>query len=236
MTQPHVAFRASEKLHTSTQEYIELMNRAGARPNPALLADVMNHFTRDSLEAFMLRPMEELRITGTQRKLVEFAADTVQKTSQMVLKATLHKLDHDQHRKSAQYMDELRLLLPHTDDEAWFVAFPAPQDFAARARASMARARVNGQQGEVKETVMVMKTLTDLALQNYYERPLAILRFGPILSKVTSVAISTVRKGTHSTIENLLPKLSEEQFLGGVEYFDSLLTDVPKERLRFPGG
>lgn len=232
---PHVAFRSSKPLYTASQAYIELMSKPGSKPDPALLGEVMNHFTRDSLDAFMLGPMEQLGITGTQRKLVEFAADTVQKSSQMVLKAVLHKLDHDQHRKSAEYMDQMRLLLPHGgDDGVWFVSFPAPVDFAARARATMARARVEGQQAAVKDTVVVMKTLTDLALQNYYEKPLAILRFGPILGKITSVAIATVRKGTHSTIESLMPKLSEEQFLGGVEYFDSLLTDVPRDRLRFP--
>jgi hypothetical protein len=230
---PHVAFRASENLHIRTQEYIDLMSRAGARPNPALLAEVMDHFTSDSLNAFMLRPMEELGISGTQRRLVEFAADTVQKSSQVVLKATVNKLDHDQHRKSAAFMDEMRLLLPEEDENhAWFVSFRAPDHFAERARASMARARQQGPQAELRETIIVMKTLTDLALENYYERPLAILRFGPILRKVSEVAISTVRKGTHSTIENLLPKLTEDQLLKGIEYFDALLIDVEQQHLR----
>ena len=44
-----------------------------------------------------------------------------------------------------------------------------------------------------------------------------------------------MRKGTHSTIESLLPKLEEEQLLRGIDYFDALLVDVPRERLRFPG-
>lgn len=229
---PHVSFRASEKLHTSTQEYIDLMSRGG-KPNAALLAEVMNHFTADSLHAFMLRPMEELGISGSQRKLVEFAADTVQKSSAVVLKATVSKLDHGQHKLSAEFMDSMRLMLPHEEGEAWFVSFRAPQDFAARARASMARAREQGPQAEVRETVLVMKTLTDLALENYYERPLALLRFGPILSKISNVAVATVRKGTHSTIESLLPKLSEEQLLKGIDYFDAMLVDVPRDRLRF---
>ena len=230
---PHVSFRASDKLHTTTQEYIDLMSRSNARPSPALLAEVMNHFTHDSLNAFMLQPMEQLGITGTQRRLVEFAADTVEKSSQMVLKATVNKLDHEQHRKSAEFMDSMRLLLPHEDaDEVWFVSFQAPASFSERARASMARARTEGPQAELCETIFVMKALTDLALENYYERPLAILRFGPILRKVSEVAIGTVRKGTHSTIENLLPKLSEEQLIKGIDYFDSLLVDVPRARLR----
>lgn len=229
---PHVSFLASDPLHTSTHEYIELMN-SGARPNAALLAEVMNHFTADSLNAFMLRPMEELGITGSQRKLVEFAADTVQKSSAVVLKATVNKLDHGQHKLSAQFMDSMRLQLPHQEGDAWFVSFRAPQDFTSRARASMARSRELGPQAELQETIQVMKTLTDLALQNYFEQPLKLLKFGPILSKVSQVALVTVRKGTYSTIESLLPKLSEEQLLRGVDYFDSLLVDVPHERIRF---
>lgn len=236
MSLPHIAFRASDDLTSSTQEYIDLLSRQTARPNPALLAEVMNHFTRDSLNAFMLEPVEQLGITGSQRKLVEFAADTVQKSSAMVLKATVNKLDHDQHRRSAEFMDSMRLLLPHEEEEAgiWLVSFQAPGDFSARARASMARARTGGPQAELRETIYVMKSLTDLALQNYYERPLAVLGFGPILRKISEVAIGTVRKGTHSTIENLLPKLTEEQLLKGIEYFDSMLIDVPKQHLRTP--
>lgn len=236
MSLPHVAFRASDELTASTQEYIDYLGGPQSRPNPKLLAEVMNHFTRDSLDAFMLQPMQQLGITGTQRKLVEFAADTVQKSTQIVMKATVNKLDHDQHRRSAEFMDAMRLLLPHEEqvDGVWMVSFPAPEDFAARARASMARARSEGPQSELRETVLVMKTLTDLALQNYYEKPLAILKFGPILRKVSEVAISTVRKGTHSTIESLLPKLNEQQLLQGVDYFGSLLIDVPKEHIREP--
>lgn len=235
MTQPlpHVAFKASEQLHTSTQEYIDLFSRPGSRPNPALLSDVMNHFTRDSLNAFMLEPVEQLGISGNQRRLVEFAVDTVQKSTQVVMKATVHKLDLEQHRNTAQYMDDMRLLLPQEDaDHAWFVSFQAPEQFALRARASMARAREQGPQAELRETILVMKALTDLALENFYERPLTILRFGPILRKVSEVAIATVRKGTHSTIENLLPKLNEEQLVKGIDYFDSLLVDVPREHIR----
>ena len=233
---PHVSFRASDPLHTATQEYIDRMSRPGARPDAALLGEVMNHFTRDSLETFMLRPVDELGISGGQRRLVEFAADTVQKSTQVVLKATLHRLDHDQHRRSARFMDELRLLLPHEEEgEAWHVSFRAPEDFTARARASMQRSREQGPQAELRETIAVMKTLTDLAIHHYYERPLALLGFGPILRKVSDVAIGTVRKGTHSTIENLLPKLGEEQLLRGVDYFDALLVDVPRDRLRVIG-
>jgi hypothetical protein len=230
---PYVAFLSSDDLHQRTDEYICLM-RAGGRPNAALLGEVMNHFTRDSLNAFMLQPIEHLGISGGQRRLVEFAADTVQKSTQVVLKATLHKLDHDQHRNSAAYMDSLRLQLPHPEqaDDAWFVSFEAPDDFATRARASMARARNEGPQAELRETIHVMKTLTDLALLNYYERPLGILRFGPIMRKITDVAVSTVRKGTHSTIESLIPKLDEDQLLKGIDYFDSLLIDVAPERQR----
>ncbi|MFZ5723556.1 MAG: hypothetical protein ACOY33_07825 [Pseudomonadota bacterium] len=235
MSLPHVAFRASAPLTASTQEYIELLGNPRNRPNPALLADVMNHFTRDSIDAFMLAPVEQLGITGGQRRLVEFVAETVHKSTQVVMKATVNKLDHDQHRRCAEYMDAMRLLLPHEEgDGHWYVSFPAPAAFAQRARTSMHRARTHGPKGELQETMSVMKALTDLAIENYYERPLALLRFGPILSKVSDVAIGAVRKGSHSTIDNLFPKLSEEQLAKGVDYFDALLIDVPRAHLREP--
>ncbi|MFP5440547.1 MAG: hypothetical protein ACLGHJ_03575, partial [Gammaproteobacteria bacterium] len=67
-----------------------------------------------------------------------------------------------------------------------------------------------------------------------YERPLALLNFGMILRKVSEVAISGVRKGAYSTIDGLFPKLSEEQLIKGVDYFDSMLIDVPREHIRTP--
>lgn len=236
MSLPHVAFRASDELTTSTREYIDLLSGPKSKPHPALLTDVMNHFTRDSLDAFMLTPMEALGISGAQRRLVEFAADTVRKSSAVVLKATVGKLDHDQHLRSAEYMDAMRLLLPHEEsaDGIWYVSFPVSSTFSTRARESMARARTQGPQAEVREITQVMKTLTDLALENYYEKPLAIMKFGPILRKVSEVAISTVRKGSHSTIDSLFPKLSDEQLIKGVDYFDALLVDVPKQHIRTP--
>lgn len=236
MSLPHVAFVASDDLTSTTQEYLDHISNPRNKPNPALLGEVMNNFTRDSINAFMLRPVEELGITGNQRRLVDFMADTVQKSSAMVLKATLHKLDHDQHKRSAEYMDAMRLLLPHEEkiDGIWYVSFPAEDQFTRRARAAIAAARANGPQDNLQETMYVMKALTDLALKNYYERPLALLEFGMILRKISEVAISGVRKGAYSTIDGLFPKLSEEQLIKGVDYFDSMLIDVPREHIRTP--
>lgn len=236
MSLPHVAFRASPELTASTQAYLDHISNPRNKPDPVLLGAVMNDFTRDSIHAFMLNPVRELGITGTQRKLVDFMAETAQKSSAMVLKATLHKLDHEQHKRSAEYMDSLRLLLPHEEriDGIWYVSFPADTQFALRARAAIAHAREHGPQANLQETAYVMKVLTDLALQNYYEKPLALLNFGMILSKVSEVAISAVRKGAYATIDSLFPKLSEAQLIKGVDYFDSMLINVPPEHIRTP--
>ena len=45
----------------------------------------------------------------------------------------------------------------------------------------IAAARANGPQDNLQETMYVMKALTDLALKNYYERPLALLNFVAVL-------------------------------------------------------
>ncbi len=236
MHQSHVAFVASDDLTHSTREYIDLIGGPHSKPSPALLGDVMNHFTRDSLNAFMLAPVEQLKITGTQRKLVEFMVGTVQNSTAVVLKATLHKLDHDQHKRGAEYIDSMRLMLPHAEkaDGEWYVSFKADDAFVARAKTAIAKARKDGPRADMQETIFVMKALTDQAIRYYYEEPLKLLGFGMILRKVSEVAISGVRKGSYSTLENLLPKLSDDQLMGGVDYFDSMLIDVPTQHIRTP--
>lgn len=236
MTLPHVAFVASDDLARSSQEYIDLISSPGSKPSPALLGDVMNHFTRDIIDAFMLAPMEKLQIGGAQRKLVEFLASTVKSSTAVVLKATLHRLDQDQHRRSAEAIDRMRLVLPHAEKVGgeWHVSFLADDAFVQRARAAIAKARNEGPRADFPETVFVMKALTDQAIRHYYEEPIKLLNFGMILGKVSDVAISGVRKGSYSTIDSLLPRLSDEQLMGGVDYFDAMLIDVPKQHIRVP--
>lgn len=236
MPVPHVAFRASPELTAATQQYIERLSAPNCRPEPQLLAEVMDRFTHDSVHALITDPLDRLGVHGTQRRVADFVAETVEKSTHVVMKATVNKLDLDQHKRCAEYMDAMRLKLPVAGkaDGEWYVAFPAPQAFADRARASMNRSRTVGPRGEVNETSEIMKTLTDLAIDNYYERPIALLKFGMILRKVTQVAISGVHKASHSAINHLFPKLTDEQLIKGVDYFDGLLIDVQQADLRTP--
>lgn len=220
----HVAFRSTDYLHEITDSFITRMRNNPSKPEPATIEKIMDAFIQEVLKNFFITPTELTKVPPSTQKVVNFAAETITKASNVVIRSTAKKLDVQQNRDVAEYMDLMRF----QKDELWYVAFPLKDTLAAKARDAFNTALEGSSQEAIPKIVDYFHELTDVALVWYFEEPLKLLKFGPILRKVAEVGVATARKVTHSLIDRVIPTLDEEQLKISAKFGLAMLVDGPK--------
>lgn len=175
-----VAFRPSETLHQTTDSFINRMRGGASRPEPETIEKIMSTFMQEVLHNFFIVPTEQAGLPSSTQKVVQFTVDTINKATHLVIKSTVRKLDIDQNRRAADYMDTVRFKLESNGEDIWFVAFPLNEMMAAKGRKAFEQG-INGQGKQALPALLeYFHQLTDIALYWYFEEPMKLLRFGPI--------------------------------------------------------
>jgi hypothetical protein len=224
MTIPHVAFRSSDSLHQKTDGFIRRMQDGATRPEPQELEAIMSLFIDEALTAFLTRAAEAAQLSPGMMKVVGMTTQTINKTTHLVVSRSVKKLDLQQNRDAASYMDQVRQ--PAAGEDFWYVAFPVDEDMAALGKSLPQLCEENPEKAR-KELVRYLLALTDQAIEWYFERPMALLQFGPVLRKVASMGVETTRKASRSLINTLVPKLNAEQLKASAEFQASQLIALP---------
>lgn len=225
MTTPHVAFRSSDSLHQRTDAFIQRMNSGAKRPEPKEIEAIMAQFIEEALAAFITRAAQAADLSPGMFKVVNMTCSTISKTTHLVIGRSAKKMDLAQNQAAADYMDQVRH--PATDGDHWYVAFPASEAHCAQCRDVIRLCQQGEEDKARRELAAYLLTLTDEAIDWYFQRPMALLGFGPVLRKVANVGVETTRKASRSLISNLIPKLGPEQLLASAQYQESMLLSFP---------
>ena len=222
----YVAFRSSEALHTGTDGFIQRMNGGAVRPEPETIEKIMKLFIEEALQAFLITPTEQAQLSGGLKRIIQLTADTVSKATHVVIKSTAKKLDIEQNRRTAEYMETVRIQLEEDGELVWHVAFPLPPQMADKGRRALNMVLDGQEDAGRRDVIEYFHDLTDIAMVWYFERPIELLGFGPIMRKVANVGVATTRKAMHSAIDRVVPKLHGEQFQISARYALSLMRDA----------
>lgn len=215
-----VAFRSSDTLHQLTDGFIRRMRDGAREAEPEVVEKIMTTFIDEALAAFFLKPATLSGLSGTQKRLVQIATDTIAKATRLVIGRSVRKMDLQQNRAAAEYMDEIRL--PGPDHAFWYVAFPITDALAAQGQAVVEKIGTGDLDGARREMVSYLHGITDQALIWYFDKPIELLRFGPILRKIAAVGVDTTRKASYAVINKVIPKLESEQLLQSAQYYQAM--------------
>lgn len=224
MTIPHVAFRSSDTLHQKTDGFIRRMQGGATQPEPQEIEAIMGIFIDEALTALITRAAEAAQLSPGLMKVVRMTTQTISKATLLVVSRSARKLDLQQNRDAADYMDQVRQ--PAPGEDFWYVAFPVDEELAALGKSLPGLCEENPEKAR-KELLRYLLALTDQAIDWYFERPMALLQFGPVLRKLASMGVETTRKASRSLINNLVPKLNAEQLKASAEFQASQLVPLP---------
>lgn len=220
----YIAFPSSEHLHTTTDGFIQRMAESSARPEPQTIETIMVLFLEEALDAFFVQPQDFLGLSPGMKRIVNVTVDTIAKATKMVVTRTARKLDLEQNRESANYMDTMRLCQPRADgEECWYIAFPIEQQLCEQAEAAITAARKGYTQSARDQMTEVLLAITDVGLYWYFEQPMKLMGFGPVLQRAVNMGVETTRKATKSTIRKVFPKLDDQQLQAAADYIENLM-------------
>ena len=220
----YIAFASSEHLHTTTDGFIQRMGQDAPRPEPQTIETIMVSFLDEALDAFFVQPQEFLGLSNGMRRIVNMTVDTISKATRMVVTRTAKKMDLAQNHASAEYMDTMRLC--HTDaagNETWYIAFPIENKLREQGEAAIASARKGYTQSARDQITEFLLALTDVGLYWYFEEPMKLMKFGPVIQRAVNMGVETTRKATKSTIRKVFPKLNDEQLHAAADYIEGLM-------------
>ena len=225
----YVAFPSSEKLHQTTDGFIHRMNEGAKYPEPAVVEAIMSDFLDEALRAFFLAPTDLLGLSASMTRIVHLTSDTISGATHVVVKRASKKMDIKQNREAAKYMDSIRMQANDADGNlTWFVAFPISDHMASHAQSAIELAEAGEYEQARPRLTAFLHELTDVALHWYFEEPMKLLGFGPVMRKICSVAVETTRKASHGLINKVFTKLDDQQLTEAARYMDSLLVEGPK--------
>lgn len=225
MTTPHVAFRSSDTLHHRTSAYIQRMRHGDGHACPEEVEVIMATFIDEALDTFLIGAAEAAGLSPGMLRVVNMTSQTISKASNLVISRSARKMNQAQHRAAADYMDQVRQ--PGPQQAYWYVAFPISTSLAESCHALPELCCGDNLTLGRQALARYLLALTDESLDWYFERPMALLNFGPILHKVASMGVETSRKATHSLINSLVPRLNEQQLLASAYYQASMLVSLP---------
>lgn len=221
MTIPHVAFLSSETLHGKTDGFIQRMQGGASKPEPKEIEAIMSIFMEEALQAFMIRAAEAAGLSSSMFRVVNMTCQTINKASSLVIGRSARKMDLEQNKAAASYMDTVRQ--PGAEGEGWYVAFPVSESLAMKGNNLPALCEDGDYEEARRELEEYLHEVTNEAILWYFEKPIALLGFGPVLRKLASVGLETTRKASRSLIHNLVPKLNNEQLTASSQYQASML-------------
>lgn len=225
---PWVAFRSSTELHETTDAFIQRMRKGSTRTETDTIEKIMSLFIREVLHTFFIVPSQGAKLPPAKQKIIQLAVDTISKATHLVIKSTVRKLDIHQHHRAADYMASVRFMKEIDGEDVWFVAFPLNETVATKGRKAFTMT-INGEGRKAMPALQeYFHQLTDVSLYWYFEEPMKLLRFGPIMRKVSEVGIATTRKATHSVIDKTIPGMTDEQLTVTCQFAQMQLVDGPK--------
>lgn len=225
----YVAFPSSDHLHQTTDGFIQRMGSSSARPEPATVEDIMGTFLDEALHVFFTEPSQLLGLSSSMQRLVHLTTETISGATHIVVKRASKKLDLKQNQAAADYMDSMRIMVADGDgNEVWFVSFPISDAMASHAQSAIELAEAGEMDQARPRLTDFLHELTDVAMVWYFEEPMKLMGFGPVMRKISNIAVDTTRKASHSLIKKVIPKLDDQQLLKAARFTDSLLVEGPK--------
>lgn len=226
---PYIRYQASQRLDCLVVEYTTLMETENPRPDTGQLLEIMDLFVTESVNLFVNHAAEHVELQGRYLTMIQSLSSLVQKSSMMLVKQVAKKMTVEDHRNAARYMQQVRLPLTQNDQMLGHVAFPIHANYAELGwvtREQMLAGRA-GDPAVVQDGVTYLHAVVDVANEWIFENPMGILNLGPVTRKLAVTTVSTVKKSTHSLINTLVPKVSEQQITAAADYFSEIVGPGP---------
>jgi len=225
----YIRYRSSPALYDVVQRYTDEMDRADPQPELEVLLQAMELFVQESVATFVLQPAGHVGLKPGLLKMINSLSKLTEKSAMMLVNKVAKKMTVDDHRNAAAYMKQVRLSFEEDGQVVGDIIFPIRSDFAELGWITREK-MLNGYASDpavVQQGIDFLHEVIDVANLWVFEKPVEILNLGPVMRKLATGTVSTVKKTTHSLINTIVPKISEQQIIAAAEYFSDIVGPGP---------
>lgn len=224
-----MAFSVSDRLHRDAENFIERFVYSG---NPgdrshALLFNVMEEFVYECLRVYFVEPCAKAGLSPASRKIVDSTVAVIRKTVAFVLGKLVYKLDRQQMKAVAQYMDEIMQRERGSFAVPAFIAFPLPEKWVKNFCTLEAEARSSVNPPDLDRLVVPFNELTDLAIEHFFEAPLNLISLGAMSRRMAEMGIETARAATRALLKQIFKTMTPEQIRDILALFNAMIARGP---------
>lgn len=154
--------------------------------------------------------------------LLKFLGGFLKKTMHGMLKLMLGKADNAEVNKRADYLRARSLALPN---DIARIGFKLDAETYQHFMNAFTQIESGNGKAVAQELVKTMKVFNEACIVSFFDEFVAVLNLGMINRKGASVTRGLIQKESNSTVEKLIPSLTDQQLKDFAAYFKAMLVE-----------
>lgn len=220
-------FKASSELRRDAEVFLDRVQSQQAGSLKPLLQKILDRFINECLDVFFAHPVEKIGLGSVGKTIVLTALNSVRRTVQLIARRLVGKLSNQEMLPLAEYIDEILYRNPAEPDGDAFIGFAIDAALAESLYSLQDDVKQKPATSIVPDVVSAFQTMTDEALEGFFEKPVSMLDLGPVLSKLVDVANETTRTVIHAMLRRTFNTMNDDQIVDTLHYFCDMVTEQP---------
>lgn len=227
--QRYSAFAASQALSDINEQFLSAMDAGSSEPQAPVFIELLHLFMDEVLDSYFVGPMDMVRLNNMGRKVVTAGVNTIRKTSKMAISQVVKKMNNEELKPVASYIDSIMIRSADGSGGPTYVAVPISDDLYDRLTSVAQHGREHGPHTVTQDFSLALCDLIDESLNQYFEIPVSMLKLGFVTEKVARVAMESGRAASQTVVKKVPNTMNEKELLTFFEFAESIVIEHPAQ-------
>ena len=217
-----VAVPANPALVNGVDDFLHAV--AHERNNSAeKFIEMVDHMTDRMLSLFLVEPSQLMTLSGTQKKVIDFAVSTAGKASHMLTRQIYKKTSNKEFAPIVRNVESMYWPAGADNDNQAFLSIEAPKDLAADFYKAQDLCAEGKGTENIELVASVFDRLSDVVIDNFFVSNTHEVKIGFVTQKALNVGIDGSRKAIHAVTNKVLRGLDDEQLKGFMGHYAGII-------------
>lgn len=224
----YLAYPSSQRLHQNAVDFLDTYANKPAVNAAPLLADMMESYIPEMLEAYMRKPTDLAGIGPTGKKVVDMSTSAMSKTAAGLTKQILKKSQNKDLVEIRGHIESMVLTPEDTELGIPLSAIEISEELYGRCVAMIERIQTQPPSEYHDEVIEFLLELVEVISEEVMKKPIAMMPLGPIVKKMANLGMDTILTAALKVVKGVFGKMSDEELFETSKYFDELLVKSPR--------
>ncbi|MGB1222073.1 MAG: hypothetical protein ACPG43_11055 [Alcanivoracaceae bacterium] len=217
-----VAVPANPALVNGVDDFLHAV--AHERSNSAeKFIEMVDHMTDRMLSLFLVEPSQLMALSGTQKKVIDFAVSTAGKASHMLTRQIYKKTSNKEFAPIVRNIEAMYWPAGNDNDNQACLVIDAPDDLARDFYEAQKLCEAGNGTAHIELVASVFDRLSDEVIDSFFVSNTHEVKIGFVTQKALNVGIDGSRKAVHAVTNKVLRGLNDEQLKGFLGHYAGII-------------